>query len=82
MLAVQPLCTRVKAPMIDDEHKLECVLGCLKLTKNWTRSFDDCPFECIEMYIDMSFTTHNDGQSQYACMVMLGSTLVHEACSK
>jgi hypothetical protein len=63
-------------------NKLERVLGYLKLTKNWTRSIDDSHFECIETYVDMSFETHYDGKSQSACMVMLGGTLVHEACPK
>jgi hypothetical protein len=45
LLPVQYLCTRVKAPSMDDEKKLERVLGYLKLTKCWTKVFDKSPFE-------------------------------------
>jgi len=68
--------------MTDDEKKLERVLGYLSMTKHWMRVFDDSPFTWVETYIDASFAVHQDGKSQSACMVMLGNTLVHEACGK
>jgi hypothetical protein len=40
LMPVQYLCMRVRNPTTDDENKLECVLGYLKLTKAWTRAFD------------------------------------------
>ena len=58
LLAVQYLCTRVKAPNEEDIKKLEYVLGYLQLTKNWTKVFDSSPFEHVEAYIDTSFGTH------------------------
>ncbi len=82
MLPVQFLCTRVRAPTVKDDEKLEQVLGYLKMTKSWTISFDNSPFERVEMHIDVSFTTHGDRKSQSGCMVMLGGTLVHEKCRK
>jgi hypothetical protein len=36
LMPVQYLCTHVRNPMLDDQRKLERVLGYLKLTKNWT----------------------------------------------
>jgi len=82
LLPVQFLCTRVKAPNIDDERKLERVLGYLQLTKSWTKVFDKSPFQCVATYIDASFASHPDGKSQSGCVVLLGNTLVHETCRK
>jgi hypothetical protein len=82
LLPVQFLCTRVKAPMVEDEKKLERVLGYLQLTKCWMRVFDSSPFDRVKTYIDASFAIHADGKSQSGCVVLLGNTLVHETCRK
>jgi hypothetical protein len=82
LLAVQFLCTRVKAPTIEDATKLAKVLEYLKLMKTWVRVFDDSPFDRVQTYIVASFAMHADGKSQSACVEMLGNTLVHEACRK
>jgi hypothetical protein len=82
LLPVQFLCTRVKSPDVEDAKKLERVLGYLSMTHHWTRAFDNSPFDRVQTYIDASFATHCDGKSQSGCMVMLGNTLVHEACQK
>jgi hypothetical protein len=82
LLPVQFLCTRVQAPTEVDVKKLERVLGYLEMTKHWTSAFDDSTFMKVETYVDASFAIHSDGKSQSACMVMLGNTLVHEACGK
>lgn len=82
LIAVQFLCTRVKEPTLEDEKKLEQVLGYLLMTKSWTRAFDKSPFERVTKYIDASFATHADGKGQSACFVMLGNTLVHESYKK
>jgi hypothetical protein len=76
------LCTRVKSPTVEDGRKLERVLGYLKLTKNWTRVFDESPIGQVMSFIDASFAGHEDGKGQSGCMVFLGNTLVHEACRK
>jgi hypothetical protein len=52
LLPVQFLCTPVKAPTVEDERKLERVLGYLQLTKCWTKVFDRSPFERLCTYID------------------------------
>jgi hypothetical protein len=67
---------------VEDERKLERVLGYLRMTKSWTRAFDRSPFDHVTMYLDASFATHQDGKGQSACMVMLGDTLVHESGRK
>jgi hypothetical protein len=82
LLPVQFLCTRVKAPTVEDERKLERVLGYLQLTKCWTKVFDRSPFERVCTYIDASFASHPDGKSQSGCVTLLGNTLVHETCRK
>jgi hypothetical protein len=82
LLPVQFLCTRVKAPTVDDQRKLERVLGFLQLTKAWSRVFDNSRFNKVKTYIDASFAIHVDGKSQSGCMVFLRSTLVHEGCPK
>jgi hypothetical protein len=82
LLPVQFLCTRVKAPTANDERKLERVLGYVKLTKEWTKVFDNSPFERVRTYINASFAIHPDGKSQSGCAVLLGNTLVHETCRK
>jgi hypothetical protein len=79
---VQFLCTRVRAPTEEDVKKLEEVLGYLEMTKHWTRAFDDSTFTRVELYVDALFAIHSDEKSQSACVVMLGNTLVHEACGK
>jgi hypothetical protein len=81
-MPAQFLCTRVQAPTKEDILKLERVLGYLKFTKEWTRSFDKSEFERVVTYIDASFAVHSDGKGQSACAVMLGNTLVHEVCHK
>jgi hypothetical protein len=82
LMSAQFLCTRVQAPTKQDITKLERVLGYLKFTKGWTRSFDRSDFDRVTTYIDASFATHPDGKGQSACVVMLGNTLVHEVCCK
>jgi hypothetical protein len=82
LLLIQFLCTRVKGPTIEDQRKLERVLGYLKLTKTWTRVFDLTPFNQVMSFIDASFATHDDGKRQSGCMVFIGNTLVHEAYRK
>ncbi len=82
LLPVQFLCTRVKGPTMEDQRKLERVLGYLKLTKAWRRVFNDSQFDKVETYIDASFALHADGKSQSGCMVFLGNTLVHDGCRK
>jgi hypothetical protein len=44
LLPVQFLCTQVKAPTVEDERKLERVLGYLQLTMYWTKVFDQSSF--------------------------------------
>jgi hypothetical protein len=82
LLVVQFLCVRVKVLTMEDATKLARVLEYLKLMKTWVRVFEDSPFERVQTYINASFATHADGKSQSACVVMLGNTLVHEACRK
>jgi hypothetical protein len=82
LMHAQFLCTRVQAPTKQDIIKLERVLGYLKFTREWTRSFDKSEFERVVTYVDASFTVHSDGKGQSACAVMLGNTLVHEVCHK
>jgi hypothetical protein len=82
LLAVQFLCTRVQSPTDDDKRKFERVLGYLATTKSKTRVFDKSNFERVTTYIDASFGIHEDGKSQSGCLVMLGNTLVHQACRK
>jgi len=82
LLPVQFLCTRVKKPTVEDQCKLEQVLGYLQLTKKWNRIIDDSEFTKVITYIDASFALHADGKSQSGCMVFLGNTLVHEGCRK
>jgi hypothetical protein len=82
LMPIQFFCTRVKSPNVEDEWKLERVLGYLQLTKAWTRTFDKSPFERITTYIDESFMMHEDGKSQSACLVMMGNPLVQESCRK
>jgi hypothetical protein len=52
------------------------------MTKNKTRVFDRSSFERVSTFIDASSTMQEDGKSQSGCLVMLGNTLVHEACQK
>jgi hypothetical protein len=72
----------VQAPTKEDVMKLERVLGYLKFTRAWTRSFDRSKFERVATYINTSFAVHPVGKGQSACVVMLGNTLVHEVCRK
>jgi len=45
LMLVQFFCTRVRNLTLDDERKLERILGYLRLTSSWTRAMDDSPFD-------------------------------------
>jgi hypothetical protein len=52
----------------------------LKLTRHWTRAFDNSSFVRVVTHINASFASRDDGKGQSGCVVTLGNTVVHEVC--
>ena len=76
-LSVNYLCTRVKAPTVQDEAKLTRILGYLKSTMHKTRVITkDGKLEKVTAYIDAAFAAHEDGKGQSGGAIFIGSTLV------
>jgi hypothetical protein len=57
---------------MEDQKKLERVLGYLKLTKAWRRVFDNSKFDKVETYIDASFALHADGKANQGAWCFWG----------
>jgi len=73
---VHYLCTRVKSPTLQDEHKLTRIMGYLKLTLDKTRKIDGKPFERIEAYIDAAHAAHHDGFGHSGGVIMVGGKCI------
>jgi hypothetical protein len=66
------LCTRVKAPTMEDVEKLEYLLGYLQRTKSREMVLKPRKPLFVEAYIDASFATHMDGKSHSGVVVLVG----------
>jgi hypothetical protein len=66
------LCTRVKAPTLEDMEKLEHLLGYLRRTKLRSMVLKPRKPLSVEAYIDASFATHMDGKSHSGVIVLVG----------
>jgi len=77
-LAVNHLCTKVKAPTVQDEMKLTRILGYLFSTIDKTRMITKDPngLKKITAYIDAAFAAHEDGKGQSGGAIFVGTTLV------
>ena len=84
LLAVSFLCTRVNAPNEEDFRKLEKVLGYLSLTKDKALviSGDIDPSPKVEVFVDASFSTHDDGKGHTGCVIMLNGSMVYSQSRK
>jgi hypothetical protein len=67
------LCTRVKAPTMEDVEKLEHLLGYLHRTKSRSMVLKPRKSLSMEAYIDASFATHMDEKSHSGVIVLVGS---------
>lgn len=79
-VAVNFLCTRVLNPIIDDEKKLERVLGYMKNKIRKSRLIDRS--KGTEMYIDAAFSAHPDGKGQSGCVLVFGNTVLEASTRK
>jgi hypothetical protein len=66
------LCTRVKAPKMEDVEKLEYLLGYLHRTESRSMVLEPRKPLFVEAYIDASFTTHMDGKLHSGVIVLVG----------
>jgi len=84
MLAVSFLCTRVNCPTEEDVGKLEKVLGYLRLTKDKSLviSGDVSRDPKVEIFVDASFSTHEDGKGHTGCVIMLNGSMVYAQSRK
>jgi len=77
-LAVNYLCTKVKAPTVQDEVKLTRVLGYLQSSIDKVRIItkDGNGLTKMTAYIDAAFAAHEDGKGQSGGAIFIGTTLV------
>jgi hypothetical protein len=74
-LPVLYLCTRVKNPTTDDDHKLSKILGYLKMTRNKCRIISPRgDLSRIVAYVDASFASHPDGKGHTGLVIKWGAT--------
>jgi hypothetical protein len=66
------LCTRVKAPTMEDVEKLEYLLGYLHRTKLRSIVLEPRKPLFVEAYIDASFAMHMDRKSHSGVIVLVG----------
>ncbi len=72
LMVVSFLCTRVKAPTLEDMEKLEHLIGYLRGTKLHLMVLKPGRLLQVEAYIDASFATHIDGKSHSGVVVLNG----------
>jgi hypothetical protein len=70
------LCTRVKAPLEDDQSKLETLLGYLNKTKHQRIIIKPHGMFKMQAYVDASFGIHVDGKSHTGCVIMVAGVPV------
>jgi len=66
LLPVLWLSTKIKSPTTSDEDKLKRVIGYLKRTRNKCKVISIIKIERVEMLIDASFASHDDGAGHSA----------------
>jgi hypothetical protein len=76
MAVVSFLCTRVKAPTLEDVEKLEYLLGYLRRTRKFVMVLRSNQPLKIEAYVDASFATHMDGKSHSGVIILVGGVCV------
>jgi hypothetical protein len=82
MLAVSFLATRVCAPTLADNEKLNRVLKYLNSTRYKYVRISNTPISGINGMIDASFATHADGKSHTGEIILLGDCVVKAKSSK
>ena len=80
--AVSSLCTRVKEPTEEDWRKLRRVICFLKATKDGKRVIGMEDLWSLRMWIDGSYTVHEDIRGHTGGRMSLGWGLVHAKASK
>jgi hypothetical protein len=76
------LCTRIKAPTVQDQKKLMQVLGYLQQTVNYILTLRPKKMVQVEAYIDTSYATHVDGKLHSGLIVKIGGVVVFCASRK
>jgi magnesium-transporting ATPase (P-type) len=74
--AVGFLCTRVKGLMVEDYKKLVQVLGHLRQTVKHVLTLHPKKMVQVEVFIDASYATHEDGKSHSGLVVKIGGVAV------
>jgi len=82
LLPVSFLCTRVNSPTVEDNEKLNEVLGYLKATKSKHLFINESPDIELEVYVDASFSSHTDGKGHSGCVMLLGGSMVYASSRK
>jgi len=69
------LCTKVRAPTVDDDLKLRRVLGYLKMTRTKGRIISNQgDMSRLVAYVDASFASNDDGKGHTGCVLKWGDT--------
>jgi hypothetical protein len=76
------LCTRVKSPTVEDQQKLECLLGFLKRTREWKCRLEPQGVFSVVADVDASFAIHADSKSQTGCVIFVAGVPVYCSLKK
>jgi len=76
------LCTRVKSPTVEDQQKLERLLGYLKCIREWKCRLQPQGVFSVVADVDASFAIHADSKSQTGCVIFVAGVPVYCSSKK
>jgi hypothetical protein len=79
LTAVSFLCTRVTRATVEDQKKLEYLLGYLQATKEEVLWLTPLGVLGVEAYVDAAFAPHADSKSHTGVAIFIGGALVFAA---
>jgi len=79
LTAVSFLCTRVTRATVEDQKKLEYLLGYLQATRHEVLKLSPSGVLGVEAYVDAAFAPHADSKSHTGVAIFIGGALVFAA---
>jgi hypothetical protein len=76
------LCTRVTRATVEDQKKLEYLLGYLQATRHEVLKLSPSGVLGVEAYVDAAFAPHADSKSHTGVAIFIGGALVFAASRK
>jgi hypothetical protein len=80
--AVAFLCTRVQNPTVEDQGKLNRLLGYLSSTKKWVMRIDGSSSDQVIAYVDASYGVHMNRKSHTGVIISIGRGAVFTSSTK